>query len=118
MEPEGEIAAGRRPPGEGAPSQEAGAEEREAIHHLLRPRPNHQTCLQPELRAQGGDRVRRKETAVEASQAPLKVPRPQTRVRRTVSSAGHVPTEAKHAGLRPRQMLMPRQEQTLVTARQ
>ena len=55
---------------------------------------------------------------MEASQAPLKVPRPQTRVRRTVSSAGHVPSEAKHAGLRPRQMLMPRQEQTLVTARQ
>ena len=55
---------------------------------------------------------------MEASQAPLKVPRPQTRVRQTVSSAGHVPTEAKHAGLRPRQMLMPRQEQTLVTARQ
>ena len=55
---------------------------------------------------------------MEASQAPLKVPRPQTRVRQTVSSAGHVPREAKHAGLRPRQMLMPRREQTLVTARQ
>ena len=55
---------------------------------------------------------------MEASQAPLKVPRPQTGVRQTVSSAGHGPREAKHAGLRPRQMLMPRQEQTLVTARQ
>ena len=55
---------------------------------------------------------------MEASQAPLKVPRPQTRVCQTVSSAGHVPTEAKHAELRPRQMLVPRQEQTLVTARQ
>jgi hypothetical protein len=54
---------------------------------------------------------------VEASQAPLKVPRPQTRVRQTVSSAGHVPKEAKHAGLGPRQMLMPRQEQTLVMVR-
>ena len=55
---------------------------------------------------------------MEASQAPLKVPWPQTRVRQTVSSAGHVPREAKHARLRPRQMLMPSQEQTLVTARQ